>query len=103
MYACGSKFRKTRDGRARLDVLRTINASCTAARLDITDYIRYCHKHPEELRAHPERFTPFAVRPKELLQRPALSQRNGFIIKKIFTICFVSNSTAQAMYRAFWH
>jgi hypothetical protein len=57
----GSKFRKTRDGRARLDVLRTINASCTAARIDVTDYIRYCHKHPEELHAHPERFTPFAV------------------------------------------
>ncbi len=57
----GSKFRKTRNGRARLDVLRTINASCTAARLDIDDYFRYTAKHATELREQPEGFTPFAV------------------------------------------
>jgi hypothetical protein len=57
----GSKFRKTRNGRAVLDILRTINATCTAARLDITDYLRYVFKHPKELQANPEKFTPFAV------------------------------------------
>lgn len=56
-----SKFRKTRNGRAVLDILRTINATCTAARLDITDYLRYVFKHSEQLHAEPERFTPFAV------------------------------------------
>jgi hypothetical protein len=56
-----SKFRKTRNGRARLDVLRTINASCTAAGIDIADYFRYTAKHAEELREHPEKFTPFTV------------------------------------------
>lgn len=57
----GSKFRKTRKGRAVLDVLRTINATCTAARIDITDYLRFVFKHANELQANPERFTPFAV------------------------------------------
>jgi len=57
----GSKFRKTRNGRAVLDILRTINATCTAARLDITVYLRYVFKHAHELQANPENFTPFAV------------------------------------------
>jgi hypothetical protein len=57
----GSKFRKTKNGRAVLDILRTINATCTAARLDITDYLRYVFKHLDELHDHPEKFTPYAV------------------------------------------
>ena len=57
----GSKFRKTRNGRAVLDILRTINATCTAAQLDVTDYLRYVFKHLDELHDHPERFTPYAV------------------------------------------
>ena len=57
----GSKFRKTRNGRAVLDILRTINATCTAAQLDITDYLRYAFKHLDELHDHPEKFTPYAV------------------------------------------
>ena len=56
-----SKFRKTRNGRAVLDILRTINATATAAQLDITDYLRYVFKHLDELHDHPERFTPYAV------------------------------------------
>jgi hypothetical protein len=57
----GSKFRKTRNGRAVLDILRTINATCTAAQIDITDYLRYVFKHLDELHDHPERYTPYAV------------------------------------------
>ncbi len=57
----GSKFRKTRGGRAVLDVLRTINATCTAAKVDLTVYIRYVFKHLPELREKPENFTPYAV------------------------------------------
>ena len=56
-----SKFRKTRDGRAVLDVLRTINSTCTAAEIDPEDYFRYVNKHEDEIHDHPERFTPYAV------------------------------------------
>ena len=57
----GSKFRKTRNGRAVLDVLRTINATCTAAKVDLTAYICYVFKHLPELRENPKNFTPYAV------------------------------------------
>jgi hypothetical protein len=57
----GSKFRKTRNGRAVLDVLRTINATCTAAKVDLTAYIRYVFAHLPELRDNPKNFTPYAV------------------------------------------
>ncbi len=57
----GSKFRKTRNGRAVLDVLRTINATCTAAKIDLTAYIRYAFAHLPELRDNPKNFTPYAV------------------------------------------
>ena len=57
----GSKFRKTRNGRAVLDVLRTINATCTAAKIDIGVYLKYVFKNPELLQSAPEKLTPFAV------------------------------------------
>jgi hypothetical protein len=57
----GSKFRKTRGGRAVLDVLRTINATCTAAKIDLTTYLRYVFKHLPELRENPKDYTPYAV------------------------------------------
>ncbi len=57
----GSKFRKTRNGRAILDVLRTINSTCTAANIDITDYLRYVFAHLNEIQESPQKFTPFAV------------------------------------------
>jgi hypothetical protein len=57
----GSKFRKTRNGRAALDVLRTINATCTAAKLDLTTYLRYVFKHLHNLNENPKDYTPYAV------------------------------------------
>lgn len=57
----GSKFRKTRNGRAVLDVLRTINATCTAAKIDLTAYLRYVFKHLPDLRENPKNYTPYAV------------------------------------------
>lgn len=57
----GSKFRKTRNGRAVLDVLRTINATSTAARIDITDYLKYVFKNIDKIQSTPEQLTPFAV------------------------------------------
>jgi hypothetical protein len=56
-----SKFRKTREGRAVLDVLRTINSTCTAAGIDPEAYLRYVYKHEAEVHDHPEQFTPYAV------------------------------------------
>jgi len=55
-----SKFRKTKRGRVTLDILRTINATCTAANVDITDYLKFIFQHIEELPDRPEDFTPFA-------------------------------------------
>jgi hypothetical protein len=56
-----SKFRGTKRGRVVLDILRTINATCTAARIDPTIYFQFIYKHRDELQVHPEKFTPFAV------------------------------------------
>ena len=56
-----SKFRKTRNGRAVLDVLRTINATCAAAKIEIADYLVYVFKHRHEIKDQPEKFTPYAV------------------------------------------
>jgi hypothetical protein len=55
-----SKFRKTKRGRAVLDILRTINATCTAANVDLTGYLCFVFKHTAEIHDHPERFTPFS-------------------------------------------
>ena len=55
-----SKFRKTKRGRVTLDILRTINATCTAANVDVTDYVRFAFIHGSELHDHPEKYTPFA-------------------------------------------
>lgn len=55
-----SKFRKTKLGRAVLDILRTINATCTAANVDLTGYLCFAFKHQAEVHEHPEKFTPFA-------------------------------------------
>ena len=57
----GSKFRKTRNGRAVIDVLRTINATCTIAKIDLTAYIRYVFKHLPDLAENPEKYTPYGV------------------------------------------
>jgi transposase len=55
-----SKFRKTKRGRIVLDILRTINATCTAANVDFTDYLRFFFKHLKEFHDQPEKLTPFA-------------------------------------------
>ncbi len=57
----GSKFRKTRNGRAALDILRTVLATCVAAGVPIRDYLCYVFKHRAELQKNPEQFTPYAV------------------------------------------
>ena len=56
-----SKFRKTKNGRATLDILRTINATSTAAGIDLKDYLCYVFKHLDRLHDNPQDFTPYAV------------------------------------------
>jgi Transposase IS66 family len=69
-----AKFSKTRNGRARTDILRTINATCVAAGLDVATYLAYVYKHRAEYNRNPERFTPFEVaRRLELENRPQSS------------------------------
>jgi hypothetical protein len=59
-YLSSSKFTKTRNGRAVIDILRTINATCTAAEVDLTAYFRYVSKNRQQLHKNPELFTPYA-------------------------------------------
>lgn len=54
-----SKFRKTKEGRAILDILRTINATCTAAQIDLKDYIPFLMVNNEAYLKNPKNFTPF--------------------------------------------
>lgn len=56
-----SKFTKTKGGRVVLDILRTINATCTAAGIDFEIYITYVNCHKELLESKIELLTPFAV------------------------------------------
>jgi hypothetical protein len=56
-----SKFRKTRDGRAFLDILRTINATCTAAKIEIEKYIMHISNNMDKVLENPEDYTPYAV------------------------------------------
>lgn len=64
-----SKFRRTRTGRAVLDILRTLNATCTAAELDPAIYFREVAPHLHDLQNNPERYTPFAIA-KKINPRP---------------------------------
>lgn len=60
-FLSSSKFTKTREGRAVIDILRTINATCAACGLDLADYLKYIFKNRSQLHKHPELFTPYAV------------------------------------------
>jgi len=55
-----SKFRKTKRGRVVLDILRTLNATATAANVDLTDYMAWVDLNEDEALEHPEKFTPYA-------------------------------------------
>ncbi len=70
----GSKFRKTKGGRAVLDILRTINATCTAAKLDLNLYFAYIASHKNLLKDNPELLTPYAV--ALALEKSAASKNN---------------------------
>lgn len=57
-----SKFRKTRYGRAVLDILRTITTTCNVAEVELGAYLRFAHRHRADIAKKPQRYTPYAFR-----------------------------------------
>jgi len=55
-----SKFRKTEAGRLHVDILRTIVHTCSAAGVDLKDYLLFVFKSREEIETNPEQYTPYA-------------------------------------------
>jgi hypothetical protein len=55
-----AKFKANRNGRVILDIHRTFNATCTAAQVEITDYIQWVYIHRGDLESSPEKYTPYA-------------------------------------------
>jgi hypothetical protein len=54
-----SKFRKTRNGRAVMDILRTTHATCIAAEVDLAEYLSFLYQHQEDLEQNPANYTPY--------------------------------------------
>lgn len=55
-----SKFRVTENGRLNIDILRTITHSCSAAKVELKDYLFFVFKNRNDLKDHPELYTPYA-------------------------------------------
>jgi hypothetical protein len=54
-----AKFKGNRNGRVILDILRTFNATCTAAKVEITDYLKWIYPHRADLESSPHLYTPY--------------------------------------------
>lgn len=71
----GSFFRKSLEGRFALDICRTILQTATASNVLHADYIKYVLRAPrDEIRAHPENFTPLAYR--RMIERSSATAEN---------------------------
>jgi hypothetical protein len=68
-----SKFRMTEEGRLQVDVLRTIVHTCSAAQVEIKDYLLFVFKNRNAIALNPRSFTPYAF---------ALSLDNQRIVQK---------------------
>jgi hypothetical protein len=55
-----AKFKGNRNGRTILDILRTILATCTAAQVEVSDYLRWIYKNRDHLKTNPQDYAPFA-------------------------------------------
>lgn len=55
-----SKFRKTELGRLQVDILRTIVHTCSAAQVDLRDYLVFIFKNRDLIEANPGKYTPYA-------------------------------------------
>lgn len=66
-----SMFRKTIEGRAVLDILRTILQTAVAAGVPAQEYlVDVMRADPEEVAEHPERFTPLAWSARQTTAQP---------------------------------
>ena len=55
-----SKFRMTEAGRLNVDILRTIVHTCSAADVELKDYLIYIFKNREAIAPNPKDYTPYA-------------------------------------------
>lgn len=64
-------FRKTIEGRAVLDILRTILQTAVAAGVPAQKYlVNVMRQDPDEVAEHPERFTPLAWSARQVTEQP---------------------------------
>ena len=55
-----SKFRATENGRLNVDILRTITHSCSAAEVELKDYLFFVFKNRQKISENPSLYTPYS-------------------------------------------
>ena len=55
-----SKFRMTEAGRLHVDILRTVVHTCSAAGVELKDYLLFVFKHRDAIADAPRKYTPYA-------------------------------------------
>ena len=55
-----SKFRSSYEGRACIDIIRTIYSTAKEFQIDVHEYVIDIMLHKDEAKAHPEDWTPWA-------------------------------------------
>ena len=74
MILASSRFRRTPEGRATFDILKTFAATCTAANVKLRDYLIFVFKNRHDIESHPELYTPFEFAKRSNKQvRPAIA------------------------------
>lgn len=71
-----SKFRLTEAGRLHVDILRTIVHTCSAAGVELHDYLLYVFKNRAAIDADPGKFTPYAYALKHGIPAKAAAQKS---------------------------
>jgi hypothetical protein len=54
------KFRFSEKGRTNLDILRTILHTCSAAKVEVKDYLIFVFKNRDLIENDPDSYTPYA-------------------------------------------
>ena len=70
-----SKFRMTEAGRLNVDILRTIVHTCSAAKIELRDYLLFVFKNRANLAADPRAYTPYSYARKLDAQTKAAVQK----------------------------
>jgi hypothetical protein len=60
-----SKFRLTEQGRLHVDILRTIVHTCSAAEVELRDYLLFVFKNRQGIEVDPAQYTPYAFAKKQ--------------------------------------